>query len=183
MTESEIKQVWANDHPYRTWVSEIGLSNHNSRVDILGFQEKDLDLVIGVEIKTQTDNLKRLKDQMRSMSELFDDCHLVVAPKHLEKADAIIPPWWGLWIADQGKITLARAATQRTFFFDKTVIAEQLWVDELKTLLSQHQRPAHAKARKPELCRMASRLPRKVLLTAWLTSTHFQEAVKARGIR
>lgn len=138
---------------------------------------------MGVEIKTKTDNLKRLNNQARVMSQLFDNCHLVAAPKHLEKAKATIPSWWAIWVADEGKVRLSRAISKRTYWFDNEVLAEQLWVDELRTLLSQHGRPAHAKARKPELCRMASRLPRKVLLTAWLTSTHFQEAVKTRGIR
>ncbi len=181
MTEAQIKEQWAKDNPHIIWVSEIGISNHQNRVDILGFT-KSFETIVGVEIKTQRDSLKRLPSQVRTMSELFDDCHLVVAPKHLEKAMQIVPTWWAVWVAEENTIKLFSPSAQRTFWFDGSVLAEQLWVNELRELLVKNGQWAESNMRKKELCRMAAKLPRQTLRTAWLTSEHLQKAVEAREI-
>jgi hypothetical protein len=182
MTEFDIKFAWADGKNDYTWVSEVGISNHSNRVDILGFSQLHLCSVIGVEIKTQTDTLKRLEDQAQAMSMLFDDCHLIVAPKHVKKAAEIIPSWWYLWVAEKDKIKSARPRDPRTTSPSNETLSAQLWKNELLVLLKEHGHLIKSSVHKSELCEKAGELPRHILLKAWLSSTHFQEAVKARAI-
>jgi hypothetical protein len=75
-------------------LNELGLKNGESRADIAVFNGK----MIGYEIKTENDSLSRLITQVDSYSQIFDRAYLIVAEKHLQKAKAIIPDWWGIYL-------------------------------------------------------------------------------------
>jgi hypothetical protein len=55
----------------------------------------------GFEIKSDVDTLRRLPSQRDSYNALFDQITLVVASRHVKRALAIIPEWWGVAIANR----------------------------------------------------------------------------------
>lgn len=50
------------------------------------------------EIKSAKDRLDRLARQVDAYSRIFDECTLVVAERHFERALDVVPPWWGLMV-------------------------------------------------------------------------------------
>jgi hypothetical protein len=77
-------------------VDELGLRNGESRADIAVLNGK----LIGYEIKTDKDKLHRLPDQIQAYNEVFDSSFIVTSTKHLAKAKAIIPTWWGIYLIE-----------------------------------------------------------------------------------
>jgi hypothetical protein len=53
----------------------------------------------GFEIKSARDTLARLPAQQELYSQVFDRVTLVVAEKHVHKAEQLIPGWWGTMLA------------------------------------------------------------------------------------
>src|SRR5690606_14499419 len=51
----------------------------------------------GFEIKSERDNLKRLPQQISYYNRVFDRVTLVVSSDHLDKAQEMIPEWWGIY--------------------------------------------------------------------------------------
>jgi hypothetical protein len=51
----------------------------------------------GFEIKSDRDTLRRLPAQRDAYNALFDEVTLITGDRHIEKAMAIIPDWWGVW--------------------------------------------------------------------------------------
>lgn len=50
----------------------------------------------GFEIKSQRDTLSRLRNQAEIYNLVFTTATLVAAGKHIDKAAAVLPTWWGL---------------------------------------------------------------------------------------
>lgn len=57
-----------------------------------------------VEVKTERDDLRRLALQADYYSRVAAKCSVVVAPQHLQKAMEIVPPWWGVLVAEDGAL-------------------------------------------------------------------------------
>lgn len=53
----------------------------------------------GYELKSGADSLARLEIQRRYYGEIFDHATLVCDPKHMAKAEDLLPSWWGLILA------------------------------------------------------------------------------------
>lgn len=68
----------------------VPVSNERADVAVIG---RGMD---GFEIKTERDTLKRLPRQMVAYGRLFDRCTAVVAERHREHAEDVLPDWWGL---------------------------------------------------------------------------------------
>jgi hypothetical protein len=54
----------------------------------------------GFEIKSEADRLTRLSSQIPEYNRIFDFVTVVCAPRHLERVDAYVPGWYGIWKAD-----------------------------------------------------------------------------------
>ena len=76
---------------YEFWVPQ---TNERADVAVIG------DLLYGFEIKTERDSLKRLPRQADAYTRVFDRCHVVVAPCHLDRAAEMLPPWWGVLVIE-----------------------------------------------------------------------------------
>ena len=57
----------------------------------------------GYELKSDSDTLERLPRQLALYGRVFDYLHLIVGKRHVEKAQKILPDWWGIKIAAQGE--------------------------------------------------------------------------------
>ena len=59
--------------------------------------------MVGYEIKTDKDNLKRLPHQIEAYNEVFDENYIIIGRKHIEMVNAIIPDWWGVYLINSSK--------------------------------------------------------------------------------
>src|ERR1700733_2509791 len=79
-------------------VEEMGVWSGSVRIDIAVVNGS----LSGYELKSERDTLERLPRQVRLYGHVFDFLHLVVGKRHVEKAKAMIPDWWGVKIAIAG---------------------------------------------------------------------------------
>lgn len=111
-------------------LNELGLKNGESRADIAVLNGK----MIGYEIKTEKDSLTRLASQVNSYSQIFDRAIVILAEKHLKKAKAIIPEWWGIYLIKPSNIENHIFKYERKAKMnpsqDSFSIAQLLWKEE-----------------------------------------------------
>ena len=74
---------------------ELGVQHGAARIDIAVING----LMHGYEIKSDSDTLERLPEQMKEFSAVFDKLTLVVGKRHLYDAINIVPDWWGIIVA------------------------------------------------------------------------------------
>lgn len=97
----------------------------------------------GYELKSASDNLKRLPKQIRYYSKVLDYCNLVVAENHFDKAIQILPPSWGVYVIEKTKkgslrITKYKDAHIDRSLFDARSAVELLWREEALAILAKH---------------------------------------------
>ena len=80
-------------------VDELGLQHGKCRADIAVINGH----LIGYEIKSDADSLKRLDNQIASYNLVFDYISVIVAVCHLEETTTIVPDWWGIISVAEGK--------------------------------------------------------------------------------
>jgi hypothetical protein len=122
-------------------LDELGLRHGASRVDIAvvnGFLH-------GFEIKSEADTLERLRGQVAVYNAVLDRVTLVVGEKHLAKAEAQIPSWWGIKIVapgPRGGIDFDHArAPKMNPAIDPMALAELLWRPEVIEILADRELP------------------------------------------
>lgn len=98
--------------PLECWdyrvLDEFGIAGGAARVDVAAIGATEL---VGYEIKSELDSLRRLERQQSLYSAVFDRVTLVVAPNHLEHAISRVPEWWG--IIEIGRENETRIALHR----------------------------------------------------------------------
>jgi hypothetical protein len=83
-------------HDQGTWiVEEMGVWSGSVRIDIAVINGH----LSGYELKSDRDTLERLPRQMAIYGRVFDFLHLVVGERHAEKAQKMLPAWWGIMVA------------------------------------------------------------------------------------
>lgn len=78
--------------PQPVVLDELGVRHGSARIDVAVVNG----LLHGYEIKTERDSLRRLPNQLRAYNEVFDRATLVVGTRHLVRAEAMLPDWWGI---------------------------------------------------------------------------------------
>ena len=117
-------------------IDELGLKNGESRADIAVVGKQ----LIGYEIKSEKDNLKRLEGQVIAYNEVFDKVFIISSEKHLEQIIHLIPHWWGIYLikpddSDKCQFTYYRkAGINKTK--DSFGLVQLLWKDEATHLLN-----------------------------------------------
>ena len=115
----------------------MGVWNGTVRIDIAVINGE----LGGFELKSDSDNLLRLPAQAELYSRVFDRMTLVVGEKHVAKAAALIPTWWGITTARQGARTLllsGKRKPKRNPTQDPIQVARLLWRDEALAILERH---------------------------------------------
>ena len=79
-------------------VEELGLCRGTVRADMAVING----ILKGYEIKSDRDTLTRLANQAGTYNRIFDTLTIVVADRHLERTEQIIPSWWGIEVATAG---------------------------------------------------------------------------------
>lgn len=98
-------------------------------------------LMHGYELKSKSDNLLRLPQQVKYYSSIMDKTTLVVSECHAKQAMGIIPDWWGVKIAVEGARSGISLQTERRNRLnpsvDKIALSMLLWKDEMLSILSE----------------------------------------------
>jgi hypothetical protein len=117
----------------RRALDELWVPRSNERAD-LAVLGRTMD---GFEIKTERDTLLRLPRQVAAYGRLFDRCTVVVADRHCEKVDAIVPDWWGITsVYVNGCVTFKTIRKPKTNnALDPETLVRLLWRDEAMTAL------------------------------------------------
>jgi len=122
------------DHDTRI-VEEMGIWSGTVRVDIAVINGE----LCGYELKSERDTLERLPLQLRLFSRVFDRVTLISAGKHIAGAEARIPSWWGITMAEAVDHSAINLREIRPAQFnpspDPFLIAQLLWKDEALAVL------------------------------------------------
>jgi len=117
-------------------VDELGLQHGKCRADIAVINGH----LIGYEIKSDVDSLRRLNDQIDSYNAVFDRASAIVAARHLSEAVAILPEWWGVISASEGPRGAIHFRTIRrpkqNVHVDDYAVTQLLWRDEAQEILA-----------------------------------------------
>ena len=116
-------------------INELGLEHGTCRADI-AVVNGDL---IGYEIKSDVDSLKRLNSQVNTYNAVFDLASIILTARHLEDAMAIVPYWWGIVLTkvnsrEQICFEYLRSPQKNIKTKDYS-IAQLLWRDEAQAIL------------------------------------------------
>jgi hypothetical protein len=119
-------------------VEELGLCSGSVRADLAVVNG----ILKGYEIKSDQDNLNRLKAQANIYNQVFDTVTLVVGERHLAMAQTVIPEWWGIEVAvlnegSTGVNLVPVRGEQLNHSVDPCKLVQLLWRDEVAMILQQ----------------------------------------------
>lgn len=115
-------------------INELGINFGASRIDVAVVNG----ILHGYEIKSESDTLKRLPQQMEYYNRLFERMTIVTDQKYLEAAEQMVPNWWGIQVVKKRKeyITLATIRKgRRKPSQDKELLLKLLWKEDLERLI------------------------------------------------
>lgn len=69
--------------------------------------------ICGFEIKSDVDSLARLPRQVEAYGQVVERAYLVVGERHRDKATALVPTWWHIWVASWRNETVVVRETRR----------------------------------------------------------------------
>lgn len=117
-------------------VEEMGLAFGDSRIDVAIINGK----MIGYEIKSDFDTLKRLPRQIEMYQRYFDKVSLVTTAKHLDEVVKITPLNWGIYVAktkNQKNHLYRIRAAKKNLNTDVQYVVQLLWKNEALDILEQ----------------------------------------------
>ena len=91
-------------------IGAFEINVNSSRLDFLAVNGT----TTSFEIKSELDNLSKLKKQIKDYSAVFEYNNLVIAQSHVNKVRAIIPKGYGLWSYENGKYKILDKASRNT---------------------------------------------------------------------
>ena len=78
-------------HPFL--IEEMGVCGQ-VRCDVVALGGE----LVGYEIKSDADTLRRLPRQVEWYSRVLDRAHVVTTDRHLEGVQSVVPEWWGVMV-------------------------------------------------------------------------------------
>jgi len=123
-------------------IDELGLNHGKCRADIAVVNGH----LVGYEIKSDNDSLRRLGLQVESYNAVFDKISVVVGNRHINPIQDHIPTWWGIIISFRGtrgavNFNMIRKA-QMNNSVDPVSVARLLWRNEAIEILQQRRLPS-----------------------------------------
>jgi hypothetical protein len=124
-------------------IDELGLNHGKCRADIAVVNGH----LIGYEIKSNKDSLRRLDEQVKSYNAVFDKVSIVIGDRYINSIQKHIPEWWGVIVSTKGprdavNFDLIREAQINTNT-DPISIAQLLWRNEAEEILHQKKLPSN----------------------------------------
>jgi hypothetical protein len=118
-------------------MDEVGLRHGAARIDVLVVNG----YLHGYELKSDSDTLRRLENQIRVYCSVLDRVTMVVGEKHLDEVESAVPEWWGIKVARQGcRGGMSFQDVRRSRMnpaLDAVAVAKLLWRDEALALLAE----------------------------------------------
>lgn len=118
-------------------VDELGLKHGLGRADIAVINGQ----LIGYEIKSENDSLRRIPTQIENYSAIFDKAYVIAESPHLSGLEKLLPEWWGIVLANQGPrggIHFKNVRVAKTNpSVDNYSVAQLLWRNEVAEELSK----------------------------------------------
>lgn len=130
-------------------IHELALCQLAARIDVAVVEPGRM---VGWEIKTETDGLRRLPRQEEVYSRVFDRVWLAAHAKHLPAALDLVPDWWGVLRIEQrsaGCHLVQVRASRVNRSIDLRALTCLLWRDEVLNELDSLGL-AHGLARAPK---------------------------------
>jgi hypothetical protein len=158
--------------PLTRIIEEMDLAASGARVDIAVLNG----CIHGYEIKSASDTLKRLEQQIVAYSKVFDRLTIVTEPKYIEGVLAVAPDWIEVieCIEGESNILIKRIGDLNTNQ-NGFNLAQLLWREELEKLLQIHCIHYNRKLTKWKLSELlGSRVPVEIL------SNNVRELLKSR---
>jgi hypothetical protein len=123
-------------------IDELGLNHGKCRADIAVINGH----LIGYEIKSNKDSLRRLDEQVKSYNAVFDKVSVIVGNRYINSIQKHIPKWWGVIVSVRGprgavNFDLIREAQINTNT-DPISIAQLLWRNEAEEVLHREKLPS-----------------------------------------
>ncbi len=149
MNDVEIRQnfhrkILRRQHAHKDTlvIDELGLNHGKCRADIAVVNGR----FVGYEIKSNNDSLRRLGEQVKSYSAVFDGVSIIVGNRYINCIQDYIPEWWGVIVSARGprggvNFDLIRKA-QTNKNIDPISIAKLLWRNEAEEILMPKKMPS-----------------------------------------
>lgn len=149
MNDVEIRQnfhrkILRRQHAHKDTlvIDELGLNHGKCRADIAVVNGR----FVGYEIKSNNDSLRRLGEQVKLYSAVFDRVSIIVGNRYIDSIQDYIPDWWGVIVSTRGprgavNFDLIRKA-QTNKNIDPISIAKLLWRNEAEEILMQKKMPS-----------------------------------------
>jgi len=122
-------------------IDELGLNHGRCRADIAVVNGN----LVGYEIKSNYDSLRRLEEQIKSYSAVFDKVSIVIGDRYVNSIQSHIPKWWGVVVSVKGPKgavnfnTVRKARTNKNI--DPISVAQLLWRNEAREILRKNKVP------------------------------------------
>jgi hypothetical protein len=116
-------------------VEELEVCSGRARIDLAVIADR----LIGIEIKAAKDDVTRLPGQVEAYSQCFEHVVLVTHESLASKAATLVPEWWGIVVAGEGRSGARYRFLQRPQLnpnLNLDVLLSLLWRDEIVALLS-----------------------------------------------
>lgn len=128
---------------YDIFINELGFYNKNPNSSVDTSYRADLALangrLVGFEIKSEKDTLKRWESQKWAYTNVFDEVWLCIHAKHIQEALTNTPKHIGIILADNfGNFTIVRKAVSNHGLNNIYDLSGLLWREELDELLKKH---------------------------------------------
>jgi len=118
-------------------VDELGLHHGDARADIAVINGR----LLGYEIKSDDDVLRRLPGQVQAYSAVFDHVEIITCACHIAAVRRMVPKWWGITLCTRGPRGAIRFTADRRGKANPNVIlmsvAKLLWRTEAVEILSK----------------------------------------------
>lgn len=122
-------------------IDELGLNHGKCRADIAVVNGH----LIGYEIKSNNDSLRRLENQVESYNAVFDKISVIVGDRHFKSIQSHIPEWWGVIVSIRGPRGAVNFDLIRKAKINKSIdqisIAKLLWRNEVIEILQKNEVP------------------------------------------
>lgn len=135
--KAELARRYAKDNN-TLLLDELGIRHGTARIDLIVVNHR----LHGYEIKSDSDSLRRLPEQIRIFSSVLDRITLVVGYRHAYDALRMVPEWWGVRLAAEdercGTVVLSSARFPRNNpRVDLNAMVALLWRDEALNILEE----------------------------------------------
>ncbi|MFC1782424.1 sce7726 family protein [Planctomycetota bacterium] len=148
MNDLEIRQNfhrkklrWQHANKDTLVIDELGLNHGKCRADIAVVNGH----LVGYEIKSNNDSLRRLERQVKSYNAVFDRVYIIVGDRYINMIQNYIPEFWGVILSVKGPRGAVNFVLIRNTRINKNVdpifIAQLLWRDEAADILTKRKVP------------------------------------------